>query len=637
MVKLTFPDGVSKEFKKGVTGLEVAKSIGERLAQAALAIEVNKEIFDLSKPIEKDGKIKIITFRDPDGVEIFRHSSAHILAAAVTSLFKNAKPTIGPAVEEGFYYDFDHEPFTSEDLEKIEKKMNEIIQKDLKFERVELTKEQAKKMFKDNKYKVELIEEHHKNLSAYKFGDFVDLCLGPHVPSTGKIKAIKLTKLAGAYWRADAKNKQLQRIYGISFPDKKDLNNYLKEVEESEKFNHVKVGEELGLFAHFDLIGKGLPVWLPKGDIIRRELEKFAVQMEDRAGFQRVSTPNIAKKELFLKSGHLPYYKDSMYPSMKIDDGEYYLKAMNCPLHHLLFSKLVKSYRDLPLRLAEYGTVYRNELSGTLTGLLRVRYMRMNDAHIYCTTEQIKEEIKNILFMTKYYFDTFGIKDYSFRLSLGDPKNKKKYINEPKNWQISEDILRKVLTDLKVPFVERSDEAAFYGPKIDVQFKNVYGREETVSTIQLDFSAKSRFGLEFDDANGKKNNDVFVIHRAPLSTHERFIAFLIEHYKGKFPLWLNPNQVRILPIADRHHAYADKVAKALFDNGVRVEIDKRTESTPKKVRDAELQHYNYILVVGDKEQQNGTVNVRTRDNVVHGEKKVDLFLKDILKEILSKK
>ncbi len=638
-MKITFPDGNSKEFKKGATGLEIAKAIGERLAQAALAIEVNGKLQNLSVPVEKDAKIRIITFKDPEGVEIFRHSSAHLLAHAVVELFPEAKITIGPVVEEGFYYDIDHPPFKQEDLERIEQKMKEIVDKKLPVERIELAQKQALEMFKNNPYKIELIKEIKagEKISAYKQGNFVDLCSGPHVPNTSYLKAFKLTKLAAAYWKGDAKNKQLQRIYGISFPDKKTLDEFLKQVEDAEKYNHNKIGEELGLFAHFDLIGKGLPVWLPKGDTIRREIENFAIAIEDAAGYVRVSTPHIAKKELFLQSGHLPYYEHSMYPVMKIDDGDYYLKAMNCPLHHLIFSKQVRSYRDLPYRIAEYGTVYRNELSGTLTGLLRVRAMKMNDAHIYCTKEQIEKEIENVLMLIKKYYDIFGLNNYSFRLSLRDAHNKTKYIDEPKSWDYTEEILRSVLKKLKVQFVEAKDEAAFYGPKIDVQFKNVYGREETMSTIQLDFAAKKRFDLHYDDDDGTKNNDVFVIHRAPLSTHERFIALLIEHYKGKFPLWLNPNQVKILPIADRHVRYAEAVAKTLSNAGVRVEVDKRVESTPKKVRDAQIEQFNYILVVGDKEEQNKTVNVRTRDNVVHGEKKVDILLTELTTEIKNKK
>lgn len=639
MVKITFPDGSSKELKKGITGAEIAELIGPKLAKDALAIEVNGELKDLSSKVEKDAKVKIITFKDKEGIEVFRHSSAHLLAQAVVELFPEAKLTIGPVVEEGFYYDIDHAPFKPEDLEKLEKRMTEIVAKKVAIERIELTKKEALDRFKDNLYKVELIKElpEKEKITAYKQGGFIDLCRGPHVPNTSYLKAFKLTKLSSAYWKGDAKNKQLQRIYGISFPEKKDLDAFLKALEEAEQFNHNKLGEEMRLFTHFDLIGKGLPVWLPKGDIIRREIENFAIKMEDEAGYVRVSTPHIAKKELFMKSGHLPYYEHSMYPCMKLDDGTYYLKAMNCPLHHLIFSKMVKSYRDLPYRIAEYGTCYRNELSGTLTGLLRVRCMRMNDAHIYCSKEQIEKEIESILMLIKRYYEIFGLKNYSFRLSLGDLNNKEKYINEPENWKYTENVLRNILKKIKVPFTEGIDEAAFYGPKIDVQFKNVYGREETLSTIQLDFAAKKRFELEYDDENSKKNKEVFVIHRAPLSVHERLIALLIEHYKGKFPLWLSPLQARLLPIADRHVPFAEQVAKKLLSAGIRVEVDKRAESTPKKVRDAELEKVNYILVVGDREQQNGTVNVRTRDNLVQGEKKTDLFVKDLLKEIEDKK
>jgi threonyl-tRNA synthetase len=645
-IKLTFPDGSIKEFPKGILGEDFTKSISEGLLRKAVCIKLDENMYDLQLPIQKSGNIKVITLQDPEGINVLRHSTAHLMAQAVLRLFPDAKLTIGPVVEEGFYYDIDHEPFKPEDILKIEEEMKKIIKEDLKITREDIAISDALELFKGNEYKLEIIKdidnikgeiEHTGKVTIYRQGDFFDLCRGPHIPRTGMIKAFKLTKLAGAYWRGDAKNKQLQRIYGISFADKKELDDYLKMMEEAEKRNHKKIGEEMELFAIFDLIGKGLPVWLPKGEIIRQEIETFAIETEKKFGYVRVSTPHLAKKELFEKSGHLPHYQDSMYPSMKMDDGTYILKAMNCPLHHLVFNHKPKSYRDLPVRIAEYGTCYRNELSGALTGLLRVRILRMNDAHIYCTKDQIEQEIESTLMMIKNYYDVFGFKGYTFRLSLHGPKNSSKYIDEPENWNYSEEILRRLLKKLQLPFVEAEDEAAFYGPKIDIQFKNVYGREETMSTVQLDFAAKSRFNLNYADSEGGIKNDVFVIHRAPLSTHERFVAFLIELYAGKFPLWLSPVQVRLLTIADRHNTYADKVYDILNDAGIRVEKDYRSETMNKKVRNAQLDYVNYILVIGDKEAESGTVNVRTRENTVQGEKDINSFLVELLGEIESKK
>jgi threonyl-tRNA synthetase len=646
-IKITFPDGSSKDFEKGITGEEIAKSISEGLLRKAICIKLDDDLLDLTRPLTKSADLKIITFADLEGKDVFRHSSAHLMAQAITRLYPEAKLTIGPVVDEGFYYDIDHPPFKQEDLEKIEEEMKKIVKEDLKIERKELTIQEALNMFKDNSYKQEIIKnieefgegktEKSDTVTIYSQGTFFDLCRGPHLPRTGMIKAFKLTKLAGAYWRGDSKNKQLQRIYGISFPEKKELEEYLKMMEDAEKRNHKKIGEDMELFAIFDLIGKGLPVWLPKGEIIRSEIEAFAIETEKKYGYVRVSTPNLAKKELFEKSGHLPHYEDSMYPSMKMDDGTYYLKAMNCPLHHLVFTHRPKSYKELPLRIAEYGTCYRNELSGALTGLLRVRILRMNDAHIYCTKEQIEQEIESTLTMIKFYYDTFGFEGYTFRLSLHGENNKEKYIDEPENWEYAEEVLRRILMKLKLPFVEAENEAAFYGPKIDIQFRNVYGREETMSTVQLDFAAKTRFNLCYADSEGGINNEVFVIHRAPLSTHERFTAFLIEHCGGKFPLWLSPVQVRILTIADRHNVYADKVCETLNDSGIRAEKDYRSETISKKVRNAQIDQVNYIVVIGDKEAESGTVNVRTRDNVVHGEKELDIFLNELLEEIKSKR
>ena len=564
-------------------------------------------------------------------LEKIRHSAAHVLAEAVLSLYPKVKLGIGPAIENGFYYDFDNLKITEEDLLKIEKKMQELISKNALFKKSAKTKAEAKKILKDQPYKLELLEEISKP-TFYQSGEFVDLCAGPHVSATGEIKAFKLLSIAGAYWKGDSKNKMLTRLYGTAFPSQKELKQYLQQREEAEKRNHIKLGKELEIFMISDVVGKGLPLWLPKGNIIKEEIEKFAKEIELKAGYERVSTPILAKKELFMKSGHLPYYKDSMYPSMKMDDGEYYLRAMNCPHHHLIFKNKLVSYRDLPLRLAEYGAVYRNELSGTLAGLLRVRGMTQNDAHIYCRKDQIEEEFENVLKMVQEYFRVFKLENYWFRLSKWSPKNKEKYVNEPKNWEYTQEILRRVLKKLKVNFTEADDEAAFYGPKVDVQFKSVTGREESMSTIQLDFAAKERFDLTYQDKDGKENKEVFVIHRAPLSTHERFMAFLIEHYAGHFPLWLSPVQVKLVTVNDNSIAFAQQIREELKEKNIRAELDDRQESIGKKVRDAQIMKIPIIITIGDKEVQNKSLAIREHGKVQFGVN-VERFIHDMLEKI----
>ncbi len=642
-ITITLPDGSRKEHRKGVTGLEVAQGIGPRLAKDAVAVAVDSELRDLHAPLEKDCALRIITLKDKEGLDALRHSIAHLLAAAVMEMWPDTKRTIGPAIENGFYFDFEFShPITEGDLPKIEAKMREILPSWDTFERRELSAAEAKKDFKGNPFKIELIEEFSqgaKKVSFYTSGGYSDLCKGGHLPSMKMAKqdAFKLTHIAGAYWRGSEKNPMLTRIYGVAFANKKDLDGYLKQQEEAAKRDHKKLGRELGLFMTHELVGKGLPIWLPKGEIIKREIENFAIEMERRAGYQRVSTPMLGKKELFVKSGHLPYYAESMFPEMKLDDGSYYLKAMNCPHHHLIFSHKARSYRELPLRISEYGLCHRYELSGTLSGLLRVRMLSMNDAHIYCTKDQIEEEFSNVIQLVVKYYAIFGLEDYHFRLSLHDSKNKEKYIGEPKSWAYTEEILRSVLKKLKVKFVEAVGEAAFYGPKVDIQYRAVSGREETMSTIQLDFAAKERFGLKYADSDGKDNSEVYVIHRAPLSTHERFISFLIELYAGKFPLWLAPEQVRIVTVSDASNEYADSVAQKLSLEGIRVEVDKRSESIPRKVREAQLDYVPLIVTVGEKEASSGTVAVRTLDGKVRFGIATSEFLDVVKKCILEKK
>ena len=649
-ITLTLPDGKELKVAKGSSAIEAVEKIGPRLAKDAIAVKLDGEKKDISCKIEHDAKFEVITYSTKEGQDIFWHSTAHVMAEAIMKLFPGTLPTIGPPIDFGFFYDFDKkEPFSQEDLAKIEAEMEKIVKEDRPIVRHEYTKPEAKKLFDgsgknkyENKYKLQLIDEKGEGaegskVSVYYQGDWYDLCGGPHVPSTARIKGFKLTKISGAYWKADVKNQQLQRVYGVSFPEKKMLDEYVKQQEEAEKRDHKKLGREMELFMQSELVGKGLPIWLPNGEIIKEEIEKFAKEVERKAGYVRVRTPNLAKKELYLTSGHLPYYAHSMYPEMKLDDGSYYLKAMNCPHHHLIFKYKTRSYRDLPLRIAEYGTCYRNELSGTLSGLLRVRMLSMNDAHIYCTKEQIEEEFEKVIKMVVDYYKKFGFKDYYFRLSLHDPANKEKYIDEPDMWIFAEDKLHEVLKKLKVKYVEAADEAAFYGPKVDVQYKTVTGREETMSTVQLDFAAKKKFELTYADKDGKENNEVYVIHRAPLSTHERLMAFLIEHFAGKFPLWLAPEQVRILTLADRFNEYAEKVREKYFDAEIRVELDRKSESLNYKVREAQMDHVNYILVIGEKEVQAGTVNVRTRDNEVLGPIDIDEFLVRLKKEIKERK
>ena len=571
-------------------------------------------------------------------LESLRHSTSHILAAAIKRLYPKAKLAIGPSIEEGFYYDFDNLKVIEDDLSKIENEMRRIVKKNLPFKKEKVSKLEAKKKLKDEPYKIELLDELKGEISFYKTGDmFEDLCNGPHVKNTSEIKHFKLLRIAGAYWKGDSKNKMLTRIYGTAFYSEKELDGYLTLLEEIERRNHIKIGKDMKIFTISNLVGKGLPIWLPNGNIIKEEIEELAKEKEREAGYLRVTTPHLAKKELYEQSGHLPYYEDSMYPPMKMDDGTYYLRAMNCPHHHLVYKNDLRSYRDLPLKIAEYGTCYRNELSGALAGLLRVRMLSMNDAHIYCRKDQIEEEFSNVIQLIQEYYAIFGLKDYWFRLSKWNSKNRKKYISEPKNWEYTEAAIRKVLKRLKVKFVEADDEAAFYGPKVDVQFKAVTGREETMSTIQLDFAAKERFGLQYQDKDGSMNKEVFVIHRAPLSTHERFMAFLIEHYVGNFPLWLAPVQVKIVTVNDSNGEYANKVVKMLKEKMIRVELDDRSESIGKKVRDAEVEKAALIVTIGDKEVKNKTLAVRESNGKVKFGVDLKAFIDNLVKDVESRK
>ena len=590
----------------------------------------------------------------PEQLELWkmRHTAEHVLHQAVKELYPQIHLAMGPATEEGFYFDFDSSPegaeavkISEEDFPKIEKRMKTIIARNFEMIREEITPEEARKLFAGNPYKqewVDLAAERGEKISIYwtgkqdEKGSMVDLCAGPHAQSTGAVKAFKLLSVAGAYWHGDEKNKMLSRIYGTAFFSQEELEKFVEMKEEAKRRDHRKLGKELELFFIDDMVGKGLVMWLPKGAVVKEQIENFAKEREAAAGYVRVSTPHIAREELYLTSGHLPYYKDSMYPPMVMDDSTYYMKAMNCPHHHRIYLHKPRSYRELPLRLAEYGMCYRNELSGTLAGLLRVRALAMNDAHIYCRKDQIKSEFEAVIKLTQDYFETFGLKDYWFRLSKWDPSHTEKYINQPENWEYAEGVLREVLVSMDVPFVEAMDEAAFYGPKVDVQFKSVIGREETMSTIQLDFLARERFNLKYTDDTGAENPDVFVIHRAPLSTHERFMAFLLEHYAGAFPTWLSPVQVKVLPISDKHAEYAQSVQNKLIEKGIRVELDDRSERLSAKIRDAQLMKIPYMLVMGDKEAQDQTVAVRTRTGGAQEVRPLSEFVEAVAKEISSR-
>ncbi len=638
MIKITLPDGAVREYEQGTSAFGIAKSISEGLAKKVLAASVNGEVWDASRPINGDATLKLLTWDDTDGKSTFWHSSAHLMAEAVESLFPGVKFWVGPAIEKGFYYDMDlgDRKMTEEDLAELEKKMNELAKQNNVYQRIEKSKADAISYFteKGDEYKLDLLQNlEDGSITFYTQGNFTDLCRGPHIPSTGAIKAIKLTSVAGAYWKGDEKNKQLTRVYGISFPNQKELDEYLTMLEEAKKRDHRKLGKELGIYTMDDNVGPGLILWMPNGTVIIEELEKLAKETEKAAGYHRVVTPHIAKESMYLTSGHLPYYADSMFPPMEMDGERYYLKAMNCPHHHKIFDAEQRSYKDLPYRLAEYGTCYRYEQSGELFGLMRVRCLHMNDAHIYCSKEQFAQEFKAVNDMYLKYFKIFGIEKYVMRLSLHDPeKLGQKYVNEPELWKETEELVRNVLVDTGVPFVEVKGEGAFYGPKIDVQIWSAIGREFTLATNQVDFAQSRSFKLSF--ANQHNQPEVpLIIHRAPLGTHERFIGFLLEHYAGKFPTWLAPLQVKILPISDKFMDYANTILQTLKNADIRAEIDDRNEKIGKKIRDTELAKVPYMLVIGEKEMNEGKASIRRQGKGDLGAKEVSEFVKEITSEI----
>jgi threonyl-tRNA synthetase len=638
MINITFPDGAVRQYENGITALDIAKSISEGLARKVLAASVNGEVWDATRPIYTDANLKLLTWNEGEGKSTFWHSSAHLMAEAVETLFPGVKFWVGPAVENGFYYDMDlgDRKISEEDLHAIEKKMAELAKQNNKYERKEIAKADAVNYFteKGDEYKLDLLQGlTDGSITFYTQGNFTDLCRGPHIPGTGFIKAIKLTNIAGAYWKGDEKNKQLTRLYGVTFPSQKELDEYLAMVEEAKKRDHRKLGKELGIYTMDDDVGQGLILWLPNGTVIIEELEKLAKETESEAGYKRVVTPHIAKESMYITSGHLPYYADSMYPPMELEGEKYYLKSMNCPHHHKIFAAEPKSYRDLPYRIAEYGTVYRYEQSGELFGLMRVRCLHMNDAHIYCTKEQFNQEFRAVNDMYLKYFKIFGIDKYVMRLSLHSPdKLGVKYVNEPELWLETEAMVRQVMTEANIPFVEVQDEAAFYGPKIDVQIYSVIGREFTLATNQVDFSQGRSFKLQYTTQDNATDTPL-IIHRAPLGTHERFIGFLLEHYSGKFPLWLAPVQVKILPISDKFLDYAKTILQKLKKADIRAEIDDRNEKIGKKIRDTELMKVPYMLVVGEKEMNEEKVAVRRQGKGDLGVKNTDDFIAEAKTEI----
>ncbi|PZA08708.1 MULTISPECIES: threonine--tRNA ligase [unclassified Meiothermus] len=647
------PDGRELNLPDGATAAEAAKAIGPGLAKAAIGAIVDGELYDLMKPLPQGAKLKLLTEKDPEYQQLFRHTLAHVLAQAVREFFAAkgydpdaVKLAIGPVIENGFYYDIDPpEPLGEGDLPEIEARMRRIVKENLELRRFVLPREEALRRFEGkDPYKTELIQDLPEGveISFYAQGEgthgFTDLCRGPHVPSTGRIPPyFKLTHIAGAYWRGDSRRPMLQRIYGIAFRSKEELDDYLWRQEEAKKRDHRKLGAELELFTISEEVGKGLPLWLPKGAFIRRQLEQYMYEKEQEHGYRYVITPHIANAKLYYTSGHLPYYKDDMYAPIEIEGEEYYLKPMNCPHHHMIYKARPKSYRDLPLRLAEFGTVYRFELSGTLSGLSRVRGFTQNDAHIYCSKAQVKEEFIRVIGLFDEVYKDFGLRDYWFRLSLPDFENNPEKFGEPgPHWDEAIAAIRSALEETGAQYVEGIGEATFYGPKLDVQLRTVLGKEESIATNQLDFISGRRFGLEFTNEKGEKETPV-IIHRAIMGSFDRFFAFYLEHTAGNFPLWLSPIQAVIVPIADRHLEYARRIAQAMQAAKLRVEVDDRPERMNAKIRDAELQKIPLILVVGDKEQEQGTVNLRERQVKEQRTLKLEELIEEMQKRVREKK
>lgn len=638
LINITFPDGAVKEFPVGTTAEDIAGSISPGLRKKALAGKINGSLYDLKRPILEDASFEIITPDSPDALEILRHSSAHLMAQAIKRIYGNVKLGVGPVIENGFYYDIDLEQsLTPEDLPAIEKEMKKIINENLEIVRKEVSRAEAIELFKemDDEYKLELIDAipEEETVTLYQQGEFIDLCRGVHVPSTGKLKEFKLLNIAGAYWRGNSDNKMLQRIYGTAFFKKNELEEHLRFLEEAKERDHRKIGKELDLFMTSQKVGQGLPLWLPKGATIRRIVERYIVDKEERLGYNHVYTPIMGSVDLYKTSGHWDHYQEDMFPVMEMDNEQLVLRPMNCPHHMVVYKNDIHSYRELPIRIAELGTMHRYEMSGALSGLQRVRGMTLNDAHIFVRPDQIKDEFKRVVNLVLEVYKDFNITDYSFRLSYRDPADTEKYFDDDEMWNKAQSMLKEAMDDLGLDYFEAEGEAAFYGPKLDVQVKTALGKDETLSTVQLDFLLPERFDLTYVGEDGKQHRPV-VIHRGVVSTMERFIAFLIEEYKGAFPTWLSPVQVQVIPVSPSvHFDYAKEVQENLQRHGFRVELDERDEKIGYKIREAQMKKIPYMLVVGDKEVEDKAVNVRK-----YGEQKSETvsyvdFLEKLTQEV----
>ncbi|HCW7209639.1 TPA: threonine--tRNA ligase [Staphylococcus aureus] len=640
-INIQFPDGNKKAFDKGTTTEDIAQSISPGLRKKAVAGKFNGQLVDLTKPLETDGSIEIVTPGSEEALEVLRHSTAHLMAHAIKRLYGNVKFGVGPVIEGGFYYDFDiDQNISSDDFEQIEKTMKQIVNENMKIERKVVSRDEAKELFSNDEYKLELIDAipEDVNVTLYSQGDFTDLCRGVHVPSTAKIKEFKLLSTAGAYWRGDSNNKMLQRIYGTAFFDKKELKAHLQMLEERKERDHRKIGKELELFTNSQLVGAGLPLWLPNGATIRREIERYIVDKEVSMGYDHVYTPVLANVDLYKTSGHWDHYQEDMFPPMQLDETEsMVLRPMNCPHHMMIYANKPHSYRELPIRIAELGTMHRYEASGAVSGLQRVRGMTLNDSHIFVRPDQIKEEFKRVVNMIIDVYKDFGFEDYSFRLSYRDPEDKEKYFDDDDMWNKAENMLKEAADELGLSYEEAIGEAAFYGPKLDVQVKTAMGKEETLSTAQLDFLLPERFDLTYIGQDGEHHRPV-VIHRGVVSTMERFVAFLTEETKGAFPTWLAPKQVQIIPVnVDLHYDYARQLQDELKSQGVRVSIDDRNEKMGYKIREAQMQKIPYQIVVGDKEVENNQVNVRQYGSQDQETVEKDEFIWNLVDEIRLKK
>ncbi|KUP29626.1 threonine--tRNA ligase [Bacillus halotolerans] len=636
MVKITFPDGAVKEFAKGTTTEDIAASISPGLKKKSLAGKLNGKEIDLKTPINEDGTVEIITEGSEEGLEIMRHSTAHLLAQAIKRIYKDVKFGVGPVIENGFYYDVEmEEAITPEDLPKIEKEMKKIVNANLPIVRKEVSREEAKARFAEigDDLKLELLDAipEGETVSIYEQGEFFDLCRGVHVPSTGKIKEFKLLSLAGAYWRGDSNNQMLQRVYGTAFFKKADLDEHLRMLEEAKERDHRKLGKELKLFANSQKVGQGLPLWMPKGATIRRTIERYIVDKEISLGYEHVYTPVLGSKELYETSGHWDHYQEGMFPPMEMDNETLVLRPMNCPHHMMIYKQDIHSYRELPIRIAELGTMHRYEMSGALSGLQRVRGMTLNDAHIFVRPDQIKDEFIRTVRLIQDVYKDFGLSDYTFRLSYRDPEDTEKYFDDDEMWNKAQSMLKSAMDEIGHDYYEAEGEAAFYGPKLDVQVKTAIGKEETLSTVQLDFLLPERFDLTYIGEDGKQHRPV-VIHRGVVSTMERFVAFLIEEHKGALPTWLAPVQFQVIPVSPAVHLdYAKQVQERLQREGLRVEVDSRDEKIGYKIREAQMQKIPYMLVVGDQEAENGAVNVRK-----YGEQKSEtISLDDFVKKAVA--